>query len=222
MDGPGQVMVHPLVLLASALSGFAVVGVVLVRLRLTWLLVVFLLPVLGCLLFGKAIDAGLKAGQDLPLVQLAGAEAVETSLLVCRSFVTGLRIVDTLCSTWAKEREEMQLEETPISKGGVCFLGDSEFNFWHHLRSDMDSLMPHSPLSVGNSSTAVPPVEGCFNAGFGGSRTIDLLWYAQPLCLKHQPRAVVLHNGGGSHMHMTGLHTGSRCIAAPHTHVRVR
>ena len=36
----------------------------------------------------------------------------------------------------------------------------------------------------------------CFNAGFGGSRTHDLLTHLDALCLNWEPRVVVLHSCG--------------------------
>jgi len=62
---------------------------------------------------------------------------------------------------------------------GMCFIGDSEFTFWHHLARDMLDFSPD-----------------CFNAGFGGCRTADLVNHLAPLCLQWNPKAVVLHAGG--------------------------
>lgn len=71
--------------------------------------------------------------------------------------------------------------------GGVCFLGDSEFGCWHRLREDMSSInLPVIP------------------AGFGGSRTWDLIANADKLCLRWKPRAVVLHCAGNDWDFWTG------------------
>jgi len=70
----------------------------------------------------------------------------------------------------------------PAQRGGVCFIGDSEFTFWHHLAEDM-----------------LPFSRKCFNAGFGGSRTDDLLRHLEPLCLSWDPCAVVVHVGGNDY-----------------------
>ena len=63
--------------------------------------------------------------------------------------------------------------------GGVCFLGDSEFTFWHRLQEDM------APFSA-----------DCFNAGFGGSRCVDVGVHLRRLCLDWEPSVVIVHVGG--------------------------
>ena len=63
--------------------------------------------------------------------------------------------------------------------GGICWLGDSEFNTWYHLDEDM------RPYSNTN-----------FNAGFGGSRCIDVYHHLQELCLDWNPKIVIFHCAG--------------------------
>ena len=104
----------------------------------SWLL---LGPILGCLLFGKAVDLGLKAGQDSLLIRCAGARAVDVALTVCRSFITGLPLVHTLGA-----QECAQRQQNAIISPAVCFYGDSEFNFWHHLSADMAAPMKKTAL----------------------------------------------------------------------------
>lgn len=63
--------------------------------------------------------------------------------------------------------------------GGVCWIGDSEFTFWHKLRADMAPWNPN-----------------CFNAGFGGSRLRDITRALNFLCLDWDPSIVIVHAGG--------------------------
>ena len=63
--------------------------------------------------------------------------------------------------------------------GGVCWIGDSEFTFWLNLREDMAPFHPN-----------------CFNAGFGGARLCDVLHNLKRLCLRWEPRIVIVHAGG--------------------------
>jgi len=63
--------------------------------------------------------------------------------------------------------------------GGVCWLGDSEFTFWHNLKEDMKAFHENS-----------------FNAGFGGSRLVDIRRNIGPLCLDWEPSIVIVHAGG--------------------------
>jgi hypothetical protein len=63
--------------------------------------------------------------------------------------------------------------------GGVCWIGDSEFTFWHHLPGDMKEFHPN-----------------CFNAGFGGSRLVDIQNNVERLCLDFDPATVIVHAGG--------------------------
>jgi hypothetical protein len=72
------------------------------------------------------------------------------------------------------------MEATPPPMGGVAFVGSSTFTYWRHLQSDMVA-----------KGVSIP----CFNAAFGGSWTKHVLQFADELCFKHMPRAVVYFCG---------------------------
>lgn len=76
---------------------------------------------------------------------------------------------------FANQRLSIQLADPPEVQG-YAFFGDSEFTYWYNLAEDMQPFAP-----------------GCFNAGFGGSRILDLIEWADRLCLRWQPKVVVLH-----------------------------
>jgi len=78
-----------------------------------------------------------------------------------------------------RDRAEADKADPEKAEGPICFYGDSEFSCWHNLRTDMQ-----------NWST------DCLNAGFGGSRSCDLIRHADKLCFKWRPRMVVLHACG--------------------------
>lgn len=66
--------------------------------------------------------------------------------------------------------------------GGVCWLGDSEFTFWHTLSEDMKGFHSHH-----------------FNAGFGGSRIADIQRNVDRLCLDWDPSIVIVHASGNDY-----------------------
>lgn len=112
--------------------------------------------------------------------------------LVCRSLLTCCYngAVDMLNFVMRNEAGETldSIRQIPAQNGhseggpapgGVCFLGDSEFTFWKFLREDMAAFHPN-----------------CFNAGFGGSRSLDLMTHVKPLCLDWDPSIVIVHAAG--------------------------
>ena len=70
---------------------------------------------------------------------------------------------------------EQKLNSLSPAPGAVGFLGDSTFNYW----SSLEGCIP-----------------GAFNAGFGGSRSSDLMKHVYRLVLKWSPSRVVIHVGG--------------------------
>lgn len=66
--------------------------------------------------------------------------------------------------------------------GSICWLGDSQFNFWHTLERDMSAVALQS-----------------YNAGFGGCRLADVEGALQKLCFRWDPAMVVLHVGGNDY-----------------------
>lgn len=64
----------------------------------------------------------------------------------------------------------------PPCTGGIIFIGSSIFRLWKTLESDM------SPLPVCNQA-------------FGGSRTWEVLHYADQLIIPHQPKIIVYYCG---------------------------
>ena len=84
------------------------------------------------------------------------------------------RLYPTAMALEASSRER-KLELLSPAPGGVGFFGDSTFNYWVPLEA------------------CIP---GAFNAGFGGSRSADLIRHAQQLVLRWDPSRVVIHVGG--------------------------
>ena len=115
---------------------------------------------------------------------LAGIEPRTMRLLGVRgnALVTALtayvlrlaRLYPTAMALEASSRER-KLQSLSPAPGGVAFLGDSTFNYW------------------GSLEACIP---GAFNAGFGGSRSTDLIKHAHRLVLRWSPSRVVIHVGG--------------------------
>mmetsp|Transcript_30551 Transcript_30551/g.44385 ORF Transcript_30551/g.44385 Transcript_30551/m.44385 type:complete len:370 (-) Transcript_30551:138-1247(-) len=131
---------------------------------------------------------GLDTRSMPPLVERGGFLLNISANRVCRFFLTcfynpcDCNIVNMIM---AGEADKTAQEIAKINDGngpeplGVCWLGDSEFTFWHNLREDMISFHPNN-----------------FNAGFGGSRIIDMHRHVDKLCLKWDPEIVIVHGGG--------------------------
>jgi hypothetical protein len=115
---------------------------------------------------------------------LAGIEPRTMRLLGVRgnALVTALtayvlrlaRLYPTAMALEASSRER-KLKLLSPAPGGIGFLGDSTFNYW-------------GPLEA-----CIP---GAFNAGFGGSRSADLIKHAHRLVMRWSPSRVVIHVGG--------------------------
>lgn len=80
----------------------------------------------------------------------------------------------------AAQEKAATLEREQPRPGSVCFVGSSTFTFWQHLRDDIEALIPGTVA---------------FNAGFGGSRTQDVVNHAHDLCIKWSPAVVVYFCG---------------------------
>lgn len=94
------------------------------------------------------------------------------------SIIYHVGVVKDVMNGEAQKRVRLQQKDPPVS-GGICFLGDSEYTTWCDLEKDLSKLQ-------------VP----CFNAGFGGARTDDVLNNLETLCMRWKPRMVVLHAMG--------------------------
>lgn len=64
----------------------------------------------------------------------------------------------------------------------ICFLGDSEFTFWYNMEKDLKNVKLN-----------------CFNSGFGGCRSIDIINNLDKLCIEFLPTLVILHIGGNDY-----------------------
>lgn len=71
-------------------------------------------------------------------------------------------------------------EEAMPPKGAVVFTGSSSIAWWHGAQGTLEEDM--APLTV-------------IGRGFGGSRTKDVLHYADRLVVVHEPAAVVIYVG---------------------------
>lgn len=76
--------------------------------------------------------------------------------------------------------------------GGVCWIGDSEFTFWHGLDQDMKEFF----------------IKNNINAGFGGSRIKDISRNVHRLCLDWDPSIVIVHASGNDYDFDLGVTAG--------------
>ena len=83
---------------------------------------------------------------------------------------------------WRARKIQSMNEGSGPPPGGICWLGDSQFNFWNTLEQDMRVL----------------PIPS-YNAGFGGCRVMDINRALQQLCFRWNPAVVVLHVGGNDY-----------------------
>lgn len=67
-------------------------------------------------------------------------------------------------------------QETPPPKGAILLLGSSSFTKW----TDVDNYFPGKTI---------------INRGFGGSRLIDLNYYAEDLLIPYQPKQIIIYCG---------------------------
>eukprot|EP00657_Telonema_sp_P-1_P007512 TRINITY_DN27440_c0_g1_i1.p1 TRINITY_DN27440_c0_g1~~TRINITY_DN27440_c0_g1_i1.p1 ORF type:complete len:290 (-),score=44.21 TRINITY_DN27440_c0_g1_i1:266-1135(-) len=151
-------------------------------------MLVYGLPLLLSFLYGYFYGNRLRHTDDGWLLRTIGPTVNAVAIFYVRCAVRELKMVTLVMDVEAKHTLH-RIADKP-QPGGVCFLGDSEFSCWHSLESDMRALVS----------------DGCrlFNAGFGGSRTCDLLRHADTLCIAYQPKVVVLHCGGNDWDFWTG------------------
>jgi lysophospholipase L1-like esterase len=88
---------------------------------------------------------------------------------------TGLSGQDPL--RFEKEIQSLVAGDTSVSNQNlILFTGSSSIRFWNSLKQDF-------------------PEYNVVNRGFGGSEMIDLLYYAEPLILKHMPKKIFIYEG---------------------------
>lgn len=66
--------------------------------------------------------------------------------------------------------------QNPPPKSAILFVGDSNIRLWKNLREDMEGLT-------------------VINRGFGGSKSIDLVDFADRIILPYKPKAIVVGSG---------------------------
>jgi len=135
-----------------------------------------------------AYSNGLKANQMGACVKRLGYPKNVQANVVCRYLMTcfynpcKVDILNCIMGGEASDAEKrikaMNGGKGP-KKGGVVWLGDSEFTFWHHMSEELASFHPN-----------------CINAGFGGSRLTDIMKNIDRLCLSWDPSIVIVHAAG--------------------------
>jgi len=94
-------------------------------------------------------------------------------VLLC-SF-TGLSAQDPL--RFEKEIQTLVAGDTSLSNENlILFTGSSSIRVWNNLKQDF-------------------PKHNVVNRGFGGSEMKDLLYYAEPLILKHKSKKIFIYEG---------------------------
>ncbi|HET6248694.1 MAG TPA: SGNH/GDSL hydrolase family protein [Tepidisphaeraceae bacterium] len=73
---------------------------------------------------------------------------------------------------------EAKDKKSPPAPGGIVFVGDSAIRMWTTLETDF------------------PEQKGVLNRGFGGSQSIDALYYADRIVIPYKPRLIVFKEGG--------------------------
>lgn len=114
------------------------------------------------------------AGMEPCTMRVLGVRGNEIITSVTTHVLCMSRLYSTAMVLEASSRER-KLQSLSPAPGGVGFLGDSTFNYW------------------GSLEACIP---GAFNAGFGGSRSSDLMKHAHQLVLRWSPSRVVIHVGG--------------------------
>jgi len=71
--------------------------------------------------------------------------------------------------------EQMDAKNPP-PKNAILFVGDSNIRLWKNLHEDMEGLT-------------------VINRGFGGSKTSDLVLYADRIILRYEPKSIVIGSG---------------------------
>ena len=115
---------------------------------------------------------------DYIMTRILGFYANRGILFTTTNIIRSIGVVDSIMNKEAKRRMQIQNGSPPLSDS-ICFYGDSEFTTWYDLEKDMS-----------NANFT------CFNAGFGGARTTDLECHVDELCLKWDPKMVVIHAMG--------------------------
>ena len=69
-------------------------------------------------------------------------------------------------------------KKSPPAPGGIVFVGDSAIRMWTTLEKDF------------------PEQKGVLNRGFGGSQSIDAVFYADRIVIPYKPRLIVFKEGG--------------------------
>ncbi len=87
----------------------------------------------------------------------------------------GLSAQDPL--RFEKEIQSLIAGDSSVSnKNIILFTGSSSIRFWNSLEQDF-------------------PKHNVVNRGFGGSEMKDILYYAEPLILKHKPKKIFIYEG---------------------------
>jgi hypothetical protein len=125
--------------------------------------------IIASFVYAWLYSGGLKVGRDSVVTHVA----VKLGLHKCCMCVTTQVLILLRRVDWVMDRETQSIADGPHN--ALVLFGDSEFTYWHKASTDL--------------STNV------VNAGFGGSRTSDLLRNVQ-VCLRQCPTTVILHVGG--------------------------
>ncbi len=125
----------------------------------------------GCLIIGAALGT--------PLTSIIGGVlgAIIFSLGLASRRMTRMWLTDDV-RLWAREirRFERQDHRAMPPTDQIVFVGSSTIKFWQSLTEDM------APLPI-------------IQRGFGGSRILDAVYYADRIVLPYRPAAVVLFSG---------------------------
>lgn len=147
-------------------------------------LLFFLISLITLIIYMSCYGNGLKNPPMPTCINKCGFPCNLQSNVVCRSLLTccynpcNCGLVGCVMSREAEERIKM-IEELDPNGGGVFWLGDSEFTYWLKLEEDMSAFSNNH-----------------INAGFGGSRTIDLQQHVNEICLDWNPATVIVHASG--------------------------
>lgn len=113
--------------------------------------------------------------RDSNFIRVVGFN-INNKIMACmNSIIYHTGLVKDIMNGEAQKRLRFQ-QKKPPDRGGICFLGDSEYTTWYDLEKDLSALQT-----------------SCFNAGFGGARTDDVFNNLETLCMQWKPNMVVLH-----------------------------
>jgi len=161
-----------------------------ITLACAWLVIfVCLVTYMAC--YGN----GLHAPPMPRLLERCGFVCNMRANILCRSIMTCCFNGRADCVGFIMQSEadtaHKKIKQINPPPGGVCWLGDSEFTFWHRLTDDMKEF--HS---------------NHINAGFGGSRVIDIQRNVHRLCLDWNPSTVIVHASGNDYDYDEGITAG--------------